>query len=127
MTTKTEIFANYNAECGFIPHAMQVETKSGQSWMTVHNKYLDGLRELHAVVEQWGFDEIDVVTFAILPTPDSHDPAVTVTVGEGGTWSVEEVASATGRSVEETQRLLTKRTSDPAANGADIGGGDSHD
>lgn len=125
MTTKTEIFANYNAECGFHPHAMQVETKSGQFWMTVHNRFVDGLRELHAVVEQWGFDEINVVTFAILPTPDSHDPAVTV--GEGGTWSVEEVALAIGHSVKENQRLLTKRTSDPAANGAANGGGDCHD
>ncbi len=78
MTTKTEIFANYNAECGFIPHAMQVETKSGQSWMTVHNKYLDGLRELHAVVEQWGFDEIDVVTFKLVPVAPATPAAAPV-------------------------------------------------
>jgi len=125
MTTKAEIFANYNTEYGRHPHAMQVETKSGQSWMTVHNSYLDGLRGLHAVVEQWGFDAIENVTFTILPTPNSQDP--TPTVGEGGTWSVEQVAAATRHSITDVQKLLTKPTGNPSVEVAANGEVDNHD
>ena len=108
MKTDLENLANHIAEYGREPHTLQVETKCGKSWMTVYDTLAGAVRELIAVQKHWGVDAIAMATVALLSTPSSDDPVVSV--DEGGASSVGKVAAATGDSVEETQKLLVKPT-----------------
>lgn len=107
MKTDLENLANHIAAYGREPHTLQVETKCGKSWMTVYDTLGEAVQELMSVIKQWGADAIDA-NVAPLSMPNSNDPVVSV--DEGGTSSVEDVAAATGDSVEEARMLLVKPT-----------------